>query len=79
MNRILPRKSGDTTLNDLRKFVMEEMKVLYPVGRGRDNLFENKQKGGQTPSEFYLEFKDLALDCKLESMGKESLLGHLLL
>ena len=32
-----------------------------------------------SPSEFYLELKDLSLDCKLETMEKESLLGHLLL
>ena len=42
-------------------------------------MFESKQKGGPSPSELYLELEDLALDCELELMGKESLLGHLLL
>ena len=79
VNRLLPKKQDNITMGDLRGFVREEMKVLYPVSCRRDILFESKQKGGQSPSEFYLELKDLALDCELDTMGRESLICHLLL
>ena len=52
-------------MGDLRGFMRVELKVLYPVSRRWDILSECKQKGGQTPSEYYLELKDLAQDCEL--------------
>ena len=55
------------------------MKVLFLFSCRRDILFECKQKGAQTPSEYYLELKDLAQDCELATMGDESLIDHLLL
>ena len=76
---LLPKKWDSTTLGDLRGYVREEMKVLFPVSGRRDILFECKQKGGQTPSEYYFELKDLAQDLELATMGDKSLIGHLLL
>ena len=39
VNRLLPKKRDTTTLSDLRGFLREEMKVLYPVSHRRDILF----------------------------------------
>ena len=76
---LLPEKKDNATLGDLRLIVRDEMKVLFPISKWRDLLFECRQKNGQSVSEYYLELKDLAQDCDLDKMGTESLLCHLLL
>ena len=58
--------------------IEEELKVLFPVSRRSDRLFEAKRKRGQSPSDFFLELKDTVMDCQLGSMGEELLLCHLL-
>ena len=74
-----PKWKTDTRCVEMRNNVEEEMRILFPMFKRRDLLFICRQKSGKSPSEFYLEFKDLSLDCDLEKIGKESLLVHLLL
>ena len=63
----------------MKRYLKEEMKVIFPVSRRRNMLFECRQKSQQSASEFYLEIKDLSEDCDLGKMDNESLLCHLLL
>ena len=43
MSRLQPRVKKDTNVEDLWKWVGEEMKVLYPISRRQDMLFESRQ------------------------------------
>ena len=79
INRLLPKKKDSTILGDLTLIVRDKMKVLFPISKRRDLLFECRQKNGQSASEYYLELKDLAQDYDLDKMGTESLFCHLLL
>ena len=79
LNKLLPKQKDNSSLSDLRLVVREEMKILFPISKRRDLLFECKKKHQQSASEFYLELKNLAEDCDLEKMDTKSLLCHLLL
>ena len=79
LNCLLPKKKDNCTVKDMKGFLRDEMRILFPVLRCRDLLFECRQKPQQSASEFYLEIKDLAEDCDLGKMDNESLLCHLLL
>ena len=78
LNRIQPKVRKDTCIEDLWRSVAEEMKVMWPISRRREMLFECKQKQGQAVSDFYLELKTLAQDCEITKLGPEPLLCHLL-
>ena len=77
-SRLRPRMRKETCLEDLWKFVMEEMKVMWPISIRRELLFSCKQKQGQAASDYYLELKAIGEDCELEGLGPEGIICHLL-
>ena len=68
----------ETCLEDLWKYVLEEMKVMWPISIRREMLFSCKQKQGQAASDYYLELKAIGEDCELEYLGQEGIICHLL-
>ena len=69
-NRLQPKCEVETQVR-----VREEMRILYPISRRRDILFECRQKSLQYASEYYLELKDLGEDCLNKKMDYEALLS----
>ena len=49
LNRIQPKVRKETCIEDLWRSVAEEMKVLWPISRRREMLFECKHKQGRPP------------------------------
>ena len=52
----------ETCLEDLWKFMTEEMKVMWPISIRRELLFSCKQKQGQAASDYYLELNAIGED-----------------
>merc|ERR1711888_530564 len=51
---------------------------MWPKSRRREMLFDCHQKQGQAARDFYLELKTISYDCKMDSLGPEGIVCHLL-
>ena len=65
-SRLWPKMRRDTCLEDLWRWVVEEMRVKWPISICRELLFGCKQKGRQAALDYYLELKSIGEDCKVE-------------
>ena len=77
-SRLRPKMRRDTCLEDLWRWVLDEMKMMWPKYLRRELLFCCRQKGGQAALDYYLESKSIGEDCELEKLGPEGILCHLL-